>query len=87
MTTRRVRSNPKTKLMTTGPMARLALFGSPVLLEGEDADAYNELLMNFCATVKCKDTIDEMFVADVVYLQWEIMRFRRLKSSLLKARG
>jgi hypothetical protein len=28
-----------------------------------------------------------MFVADVVFLEWEVLRWRRLKSSLIKARG
>ena len=59
---------------------RLALFGPPLLLEGEDAAAYDQLL----APV---DVIDEMFIADVVSLEWEVLRWRRLKSSLIRARG
>jgi hypothetical protein len=37
--------------------------------------------------LKPVDIIYEMFVADVVNLEWEIIRWRRLKSSLLKASG
>ena len=65
---------------------RLALFGPPLLLEGEDAAAYDELLARICAAVKPVDVIDEMFVADVVPLEWEVLRWRRLKWSLIRAR-
>jgi hypothetical protein len=33
------------------------------------------------------DIIDEMFIADVVSLEWEVLRWRRLKSSLMRTRG
>ena len=38
-----------------------------------------------CAAVKPVDIIEELRVADVVYLEWEIMRWRRLKVALLQA--
>ena len=66
---------------------RLALFGHPPLLEGEDAAAYDQLLARIYAAVKPVDIIDEMFIADVVSLEWEVLRWRRLKSSLIRARG
>ena len=66
---------------------RLALFGPPLLLEGEDAAAYDQLLARICAAVKPVDVIDEMFVADVVSLEWEVLRWRRLKWSLIRARA
>ena len=66
---------------------RLALFGPPPLIEGEDAAAYDQLLARICAAVKPVDIIDEMFIADVVSLEWEVLRLRRLKSSLIRARG
>jgi hypothetical protein len=66
---------------------RFALFGPPPLLEGEDAAAYDQLLARICAAVKPVDIIDEMFIADVVSLEWEVLRWRRLKSSLIRARG
>jgi len=65
----------------------LALFGPPRILEGEDAGAYDELLGRLCAAVKPVDIIEEMFVVDLLDLQWEVMRLRRVKSSLLKASG
>ena len=65
----------------------LSLFGPPPLIAGEDGAAYDELLARFCAAVKPVDIIDEMFIADIVPLEWEVLRLRRLKSSLIRARG
>ena len=65
---------------------RLAIFGPPLLVEGEDAAAYDELLGRVCAAVKPVDVIDEMFVQDVASLEWEVLRWRRLKASLIRAR-
>jgi hypothetical protein len=79
--------NSKTKSNTSAvaKVQRLTLFGSPQLIEGEDAAAYDELLGRVCAAVKPVDIIDEMFIADVVSL--EVLRWRRLKSSLMRTRG
>jgi hypothetical protein len=65
----------------------LALFGSPVLLAGEDDAAYHQLLSRFSAAINPVDIIDEMFIADVVSLEWEVLRWRRLKSSLMRTCG
>jgi hypothetical protein len=56
---------------TVGPLV------PPLLLEGEDEAAYDELLGRICAAVKPVNVIEEMFVADVVFLEWEIVRLRR----------
>ena len=64
---------------------RLALFGPPPLIEGEDAAAYDRLVARIVAAVKPVDVIDEMFTADVVSLEWEVLRLRRLKWSLIRA--
>jgi hypothetical protein len=37
----------------------------PPLIEGEDAAAYDQLLVRICAAVKPVDIIDEIFIADV----------------------
>jgi hypothetical protein len=66
---------------------RLALFGPPVFLEGENAAAYDEFLIRIRAAVNPVDIIDDMFIADVVSLEWEVLRWRRLKSSLIRTRG
>src|SRR5262245_20138555 len=61
---------------------RLALFGTPLLIEGEDAATYDELLAHMLAAVKPIDVIDEMLIVDVASLEWEILRWRRLKRGL-----
>jgi hypothetical protein len=66
---------------------RLALFGPPPLIEGEDAAAYDQLLARICAAVKPVDIIDEIFIADVVPSEWEVLRLRRLKWNLIRALG
>jgi hypothetical protein len=66
---------------------RLALFGPPLLLEGEDGGAYNDFLIRIRAAVKPVDIIDDMFIADVVSLEWEVLRWRRLKLSLIRTGG
>src|SRR5262249_39689391 len=65
----------------------VTLFGSAVLLAGEDDAAYHELLSRVRTTINPVDIIDEMFIADVVSLEWEVLRWRRLKSSLMRRRG
>jgi hypothetical protein len=76
-----------TKARAPEPTPRLTLFGAPPLIEGEDAATYDELLARIRAAVKPVDVIDEMFIADVVSLEWEVLRLRRLKTSLIRARG
>ena len=68
-----------------GRAQRLALFGPPPLIEGEDAAAYDQLLARICAAVKPVDIIDEIFIADVAPSEWEVLRLRRLKWSLIRA--
>jgi hypothetical protein len=87
---KRVGLDPKTgsksQPMTSAP-GRLTLIGQPQLLEGEDAAAYDELLARIRAAVTPADIIDEMFIIDVASLEWEVLRWRRLKSNLMRARG
>jgi len=64
---------------------RMALFGPPPLLEGEDSAAYDELLARISGTIKPGDVLEEMWVRDVVDLSWENFRLRRLKTNLLTA--
>jgi hypothetical protein len=87
MVSKRSRSNSKTKSMTSAPapVQRFAIFGPPPLLEGEDAALYDDLFGRMCAAVKPVDIIDEMLVVDVVFLEWEIVRWRRLKLNRLQA--
>ena len=89
MVNKRVRLDPNTsskfKSMTADPAPRSAVFGQPQLLEGEDAAAYDQLLARICAAVKPVDIIDEIFIADVVFSEWDVLRFCRLKRSSIRA--
>lgn len=62
---------------------RFALFGNPPLLPGEDAAAYQELRERLCAALKPADVIDDIFVNDIMFWQWEVMRWRSFKAQLL----
>jgi hypothetical protein len=59
-------------------------FGHPPVVEGEDAAAYDKLSGRLYAAVKPADAIDEMYVEDTVCLEWEVLRWRRLKSSIIR---
>ena len=83
----RPKLNAKTPSITPASLTIRRLFGPPQLLEGEDATAYDEHLSRVCAAVKPVDVVDEMFITDVVSLEWEVLRWRRLKSSLMQVRG
>src|SRR5262249_25205465 len=68
----------------TGRTQRVTVFGPPLLLEGEDAAAYDQLLARLCAAVKPVDIIDEIFIGDVAALEWEVLKWRRLKWTLMQ---
>jgi len=80
------KNKPKSKAMALA-QAPLTLFGDPQLLEGEDPVAYDELLSRMRAAAKPLDVIDEMFTVDAVTSEWEVLRWRRLKFGLIRARG
>lgn len=61
------------------------LFGPPQLIDGEDGEAYQELRERVSLGVKPADIFEEIWLRDFVDLTWEILRWRRLKSSLLAA--
>jgi hypothetical protein len=91
---RRAGLHPKANSKTKSNISRLAkvqgltLFGSPqLLLPSEDLAAHDELLSRVRTAINPVDIIDEMFIADVVSLEWEVLRWRRLKSSLMRTRG
>ena len=59
------------------------LFGPPPILEGEEADAYNEILDRVFAAVAPTDFIEEIWVRDLVDVTWTMLRWRRLLAVLL----
>jgi hypothetical protein len=60
-------------------------FGPAPLIEGEDAGAYDELLLRVSAAVRPADIFEEIWVRDIVDLVWEAFRLRRLKACLMTA--
>jgi hypothetical protein len=64
---------------------RVAASGSPPLIPGEDHAAYDTLLTRVCAAVKPADIFEEMWVGDIVGLEWDILRYRRLKARFMDA--
>jgi hypothetical protein len=66
-------------------IASLNLFGPPQLIDGEDGRAYQELHERVRLSLEPADIFEEIWVRDIVDLQWEVLRWRRLKSSLMAA--
>ena len=62
-----------------------ALFGPPPLLKGEDPDAYAAMASRMRAAVAPTDAVEEMWTRELVDLQWEVLRWRRLKRALFDA--
>ena len=58
-------------------------FGPAPLAEGEDAAAYDELLLRISSAVRPADIFEEIWVRDIVDLTWETLRLRRLKACLM----
>jgi hypothetical protein len=79
---------PRSNSKFNAPLRRRSaqLFGPPLLLEGEDAAAYDLLFTQVFAAIKPVDVIDEMLINDLVALQWEVLRWRRLKLSVIRAK-
>jgi len=85
----RLKRKPRSqsKALSSSAAPRCRLFDEPNVLQGEDAAAYEELLARVRAAVNPIDIIEDMFVADVVALQWLVLRWRRLSSNLIQNRG
>src|SRR5438067_9440862 len=81
------KTRSESKVVSSAPPPWGRLFGHPNILEGEDAAAYEELLARFRAAVKPVEFIEEMFIEDVVALEWQVLRWRRLSSGLIQKRG
>ena len=70
---------------TSQAVTRLAIFGSPPLLAGENAAAYDDLLSRVSGNLKPSDILEEIWVREIVDLIWESQRWRRHLASLIKA--
>jgi hypothetical protein len=65
--------------------SRLSLFGSPPLLEGEDAAAYDKMLARVCSAVRPTDFIEEIWVRDLTDVTWTLLRLRRVQVAFLSS--
>lgn len=63
--------------------ARTCLPASAPLIAGEDPAAYQALCARMIAVLKPNDPLEEIWVADVCDIVWDIVRLRRLKTSLM----
>jgi hypothetical protein len=81
----RPKLSAKTLSITSAPLSIQRLFGPPPCLEGEDDAAYGELLSRVCAAMSPADVIDEMLIADLISLEWDVLRGRRWKMSLIRS--
>jgi hypothetical protein len=83
----KAKSKTRAKTSAVAMVQPVTLFNSPVLLAGEDDAAYHELLSRVRTAINPVDIIDEMFIADVASSEWEVLRWRRLQSSLMRTCG
>jgi hypothetical protein len=58
-------------------------FGPAPLIEGEDAGAYDELLLRVSTAVRPQDIFEEIWIRDIVDLVWEAFRLRRFKACVM----
>jgi hypothetical protein len=61
-----------------------SFFGAPELLPDEDLAAYAQLFARVHAAVQAIDMVDEIFIEDVVALQWKVLRWRRFQVGLVR---
>jgi dsDNA-binding SOS-regulon protein len=60
-----------------------ALLGKRPLIFGEKPDVYDALLSRVAAAVDPQDTIEWLYLKDVVDITWEIQRLRRFQTSII----
>lgn len=70
------------------PSRRMDLLfpGAPPLIPGEDAKDYQQLLAAVTNEIRPVDFMETIWTRDIVDLQWDIIRFRRIKADLITYR-
>jgi hypothetical protein len=63
----------------------MALLGPPLLLAGEDLDSWKKLHADVSAAVVPADIFEKIWTGDIVDLEWNILRLRRLFAGLFSA--
>ncbi|MFZ1150606.1 MAG: hypothetical protein WAR76_12840 [Xanthobacteraceae bacterium] len=62
-----------------------SLLSEPLLLNGEDREAYDELLAAVIETVQPSDILEHIWTSEAVEKQWEALRQRRFKTAYIAA--
>ena len=62
-----------------------ALLPTSPLLLAESEDEFDRIRGAFDQELKPRGIIEQMYVTDIVYLAWEILRLRRCKANLINA--
>jgi hypothetical protein len=62
-----------------------SLLSEPLLLNGEDRAAYDELLAAVTETVQPSDILEQIWTSEAVEKQWEALRQRRFKTAYIAA--
>jgi hypothetical protein len=60
------------------------LWGKPPLLRSEDPKAYEQLAESIVKEVLPTDTIEWLWIKDIIDRYWEVRRLRRLKTMLIE---
>ena len=53
------------------------------MIRGENVRSYDQLLDRICATLQPRDSLEEIWIRDIVDLVWDTFRLRRAKASLV----
>jgi hypothetical protein len=61
----------------------LSFLGAPPLIQGEAARDYQQLLTAVINVMKPVDCLEKIWTRDIVDLQWEIIRYRRIKADAI----
>ena len=77
------RKPKRTRALAAPRMADLSFLGAPPLIPGELAEDYERLLADLTNAMKPIDVMESIWTRDIVDLQWDIMRFRRIKADLI----
>lgn len=82
--------SPKKRLLSvavagSAPPDLKTLLGPPPLLDGEDAQAYDDLYHRIREAIAPRDVFEEVWARDFVDNLWEMLRLRRIKVKLVRA--
>ena len=84
--TRAASRNGSDKALSVPSMTELSFLGAPPLIPGESAKDYEKLVSAVTNTTKPVDLMETIWTRDIVDLQWDIIRFRRIKADVITHR-